>query len=124
MCKHVHMVAIDFDIVCVNIVNEQFIPNQMPTLDYDPLDEPTMRTINRFSGGESEVEKLVSDLNFYQIQIGELIEKFREERRSDKLLDLKNKLKRIVSSSIEINSQGPEEPETKKRRMTKQIRFF
>ena len=124
LCKHIHMIAIDFEIMCCNIVNEPFNADQHLFDQIEYNDTPSITTIEMLSNKEEDLNLLVDDLNFLQQKCGDLIKKFTQEKNIDKLTEMKSKLKRSLTSFIEIDSTGLEEEHTRERKMRKQNRYF
>lgn len=115
-CKHMHMIALEFELICVNIVNESKSNFNMFN------DDDVVPVIESLPEKNNNIDQLVKDNQFYLEKLNHFNQTLEKENNTDKLLDLKLKLKRVCSEFIEINNTEIEEA-TKKRKLDKQIRF-
>lgn len=125
-CKHIHMVGLDFDLNCVNLIKEeQNLNDLMPSDLYDNTleDQPSKLAVEKLSESQTDKELVIKDLEFYHSKIGQLITDFNKQDDYDKLILVKEKLKRVCSSLIDIDTSGLEEKKSKKRKMERQNRF-
>ena len=127
-CKHIHMVAIDFEIICCNLIKEEssmnnFIVNKDDLCRVDSADdEPSAFAVEFCASKPDEKQRILADLAFYQNELVGIIKKLDENDDVDGLYRLKTRNSGAVSSFVEVNGDGLQE-NTRKRKLDHQKRF-
>lgn len=134
ICKHTHLVCIDFDLDLINIQPESSVPRPVCTLfqdqddedldvDLNALDEPVHSNDSRrptiIQDNQFLIRELATKIAELSIQNDKLSS---DEANTGELIQFNSKLKSLVTSLHKMDNSGMESP-YKKRKFSKQIRF-
>lgn len=130
-CKHIHMIANEFELNLVNIEPPEVELTKIVSIDYDlddsvsfkkNLDSKILNTItNTVSDKETDLENCFSDCLFLTDQLKNKIEEFKKNEDLDNLIKMKNKLK--CFSVLDNKDAIYEIDSSKKRKLDHQKRF-